>query len=298
MPRTIKLTKGDLSVEIIPAIGGCIASFRLGDFDLMRPMPADAIAAGNVRKAGSYPLIPFSNRIADGRFTFGNNKYQMAPNTEGSPHAIHGLGWQNVWSERDSDYADIMLYLQHDPAQAPDGAWPFGFVAHQSFTLTENSLRVGLLVGSTHNGVAPVGFGMHPFFLKRPGTQLRFSARTVWLNDARKLPRTLQPTPPEWNFSAMRAIGDTVVDNCFGQWSGEAEIWHQPEGVRITISAGDNLRNAVFFVPPGRDDFAFEPVSHINNALNLNIGGGDGDMFVVGSGGAVTDEIVFSVAHT
>jgi aldose 1-epimerase len=298
MPQIVKLTKGDLSLEVIPQIGGCIAAFRLGDFDLMRPMPADAIAEGNVRKAASYPLVPFSNRIADGRFTFGGKTYDMAPNTEGSPHAIHGLGWQSVWTARDNEGADLMLYLEHNPATAPAGAWPFGFVAHQYFTLTENTLRMGLHIGNTHSGMAPVGLGMHPFFLKRPGTKLQFAAADVWQNNDRKLPHLCQPTPPEWDFSATRAIGATIVDNCFTHWQGDAEIWHEPEGVKIAITATSNLRNAVFFVPPGRDDFAFEPVSHVNNALNLDLSVEDGAMSAIPFGAVLTEEITFSVSRT
>ena len=64
------------------------------------------------------------------------------------------------------------------------------------------------------------------------------------------------------------ALDDTVVDNCFTGWSGSARI--DTPHHRIAIEASDALGCAVFFRPAGQPFFAFEPVSHANNALNGN----------------------------
>ena len=55
------------------------------------------------------------------------------------------------------------------------------------------------------------------------------------------------------------------VDHCFDGWNGSAEL--QDELLRIHISS--NLQRLVVFTNPTRDFVAIEPVSHVNNALQL-----------------------------
>ena len=82
------------------------------------------------------------------------------------------------------------------------------------------------------------------------------------VSDANDLPSV--STQP----AQFRALDDTVVDNCFTGWRGSARI--DTPHHRITIQANNTLRCAVFFRPAGQPFFAFEPVSHANNALNGN----------------------------
>src|SRR3990167_7559562 len=58
----IRLQAGDLACELEPRLGGCIAGLWLGDVPVLRSTPAAQLASA--REAGSYPLVPFSNRIA------------------------------------------------------------------------------------------------------------------------------------------------------------------------------------------------------------------------------------------
>ncbi len=66
----VTLRSGALQVDLAPSIGGAIAGFRRGGIPLMRETPEEALCGGLVRQTGSYPLIPYSNRIAQGRFSF------------------------------------------------------------------------------------------------------------------------------------------------------------------------------------------------------------------------------------
>ena len=91
---TIALEAGDLAVAIAPALGGAIAGFRHNDFHLMRPTSPEVLAQGTVRLTGSYPLIPYSNRVAQGRFTHEGTEHRLALNFGDHPHDIHGNAWQ------------------------------------------------------------------------------------------------------------------------------------------------------------------------------------------------------------
>src|SRR5574340_1088645 len=92
----LHLGDGALELELAPAHGGAIAAFRHKGFALMRATPP---GTSDVRLFSSYPLVPFSNRIADGRFTFAGRSYELARDPiTGGAHAIHGEGWQRAWN--------------------------------------------------------------------------------------------------------------------------------------------------------------------------------------------------------
>ena len=61
----LELAHGDLRLALDPALGGALLSFRKGDVDLLRPTPA---GASDVLETACFPLVPYANRIADGRF--------------------------------------------------------------------------------------------------------------------------------------------------------------------------------------------------------------------------------------
>jgi len=59
------------------------------------------------------------------------------------------------------------------------------------------------------------------------------------------------------------------MDHCFDGWDGRAEL-HWPEtGVRLEIEAEPVFGHLVIYVPPGREIFCVEPVSHVNDGFNL-----------------------------
>lgn len=264
MSNPISLAAGDLSLDIAPDIGGSITAFRLGSFDLMRPTPADALAEKNARRTSSYPLVPYSNRIAQGRFSLNDHDYTLTLNFGNNPHAVHGNGWKAAWAVESHDEVSCTLVFTSQPS--PD--WPFAYRARQIFSLDDTGLTLQMVLENLDSRTMPAGFGWHPFFNKRPGTEFRFGADGVWINSDTMLPVERIALPAAWDFHSRRPLADTVVDNCFTGWDGHAEIWHQPEGVRLTISADPVFSHLVFFVPPGRTDFAVEPVTHMNNAIN------------------------------
>ena len=114
----------------------------------------------------------------------------------------------------------------------------------------------------------PAGLGLHPFFPKRPGTRLQFSAEGVYPNGEDSLPTQAIPVPPEWNYRELRDLGEPRLDNCFKGWDGTARIAFEAEKLAIRLEAEPVFGHLVVYVPMGRSFFAVEPVSHVNNAVN------------------------------
>lgn len=86
----LQLQAGALLCEIEPRLGGCVAGLWLGDVPVLRSRPADRLASA--REAGSYPLVPFSNRIAHATLLWEGTRHPLVRNNAAEPHAIHGVG--------------------------------------------------------------------------------------------------------------------------------------------------------------------------------------------------------------
>src|SRR5579862_1048126 len=116
-PALIELAAGPVRVVLSPAAGGAIARFaveRTGALvDVLRPAGAAALAGTNARALGSYPLVPFSNRIDHAGFRFDGRDYRLNRNFLPEPHAIHGDGWQQAWQVEDAARDRATLAYRH-----------------------------------------------------------------------------------------------------------------------------------------------------------------------------------------
>ncbi len=130
------LAAGDATVTVAPGVGGAIASFRWRSHDVLRPTPDAARATGDVRQFACYPLVPYSNRIAQATLALSTGTHRLARNFGDHPHAIHGVGWQRAWTLEAHQPARALLALEHVPVGEAALAWPFAFQATQAFALT------------------------------------------------------------------------------------------------------------------------------------------------------------------
>ena len=110
----IRLESGELVCEIEPALGGCIAGLWLDGVPVLRSTREPLASA---RQSGSYPLVPFSNRIERATLQWQGTSHPLVKNNAPEPHAIHGVGWQRPWAVLDSDDSFAMLAYEH-PADA------------------------------------------------------------------------------------------------------------------------------------------------------------------------------------
>lgn len=254
MTGPITLASGNLRCEIKPELGGCIAGLWHGDIPVLRSTPASELVS--VRLAGSYPLVPFSNRVGHATLKWQGTSHPLVQNNGPEPHAIHGLGWQRPWQVLDQDGQLLMLACEHHA----DTFWPFAFDASQTFRLNGHTLELTLSMTNQAATPAPAGLGWHPYFVKRNRSHIRFEATGRWEMSAEKLPTHRQPSR---GLDADCTPLD--VDHCFDGWRGEVLL--QDELLRTRIAS--SLDRLVVFTNSTRDFVAIEPVSHVNNAINL-----------------------------
>jgi aldose 1-epimerase len=282
----VSLRLGEGEAVLAPGIGGGIVSWTHRGRPMLRPALPNALDLQLVRGLGAYPLVPFSNRIDRGVFTFDGLRTEL-PATAGG-HAIHGVGWKRPWHviER-SDHA-ATIGLDH----APDELWPYAFHAEQQIALGETGLTWAMRVTNRHDDPAPAGLGFHPYFPTGTGVLLRFAAEGVWFGGPDVIPMRHARVPAEWDHTHGRRVGSAVLDNCFTGWRSPALLGYATHSLAITADALFGC--LVVFTPEGKDFFAVEPVSHMNDAINRT---GDHAMTVLQSGETLAGAMHMEVSH-
>jgi aldose 1-epimerase len=259
---SLSLRAGRLAVELAPQAGGSVARFRHDEVDLLRPMSAEAMASGRGNEAACYPLVPFSNRIANGRLVFDGQEFELEPNWPGVRHPMHGEGWARAWNVARDDGNAAELVHEHDGRKG----WPFRYRARLSFHLDEGGLTVNMAVENLDDRATPAGMGLHPFFTRSADSELAFRAAAVWLGDEEVLPTKRVAVPPEWDHSCSRKVG-LGLDNCFEDWDRQAVITWPGHGLKLELQASLPFGHAVVYTPANRPYFCVEPVSHVNGKV-------------------------------
>jgi len=272
MTDPLSLAAGAARVELAPEVGGAIAHFTFDGMDVLRPTSVEARAAGDVRGHACYPLVPYSNRIANAHVVVAGRRHELVRNFGDHPHSIHGVGWQRPWRVTARAAASALLALEHTAAGPDARAWPWPFRTTQWFGLSAGRdsavLTARLAVANTGDTPFPFGLGFHPFFPRTAATALDFHAGAVWENDGTQLPVRRVPVPDEWRAGLLRARRGTTIDNVFADWSGAAKLSDPAWPFGIEIAADRAAGFLVVYAPPDRDFVAVEPVTHMTDAFN------------------------------
>jgi len=261
----IEIHNGGWHLGIEPAIGASIAWFRHEGHSILRETPDDAISCLDGRAFSAFPLIPFSNRIRAGNFSFDGENYMLARDAEDPRHALHGTARFKPWHVERQDADNARFTLDYVP-QAGD--WPFAYEAWQDFSLLPDRLHLVIGMRNTGNADAPAGIGLHPYFTRHDPVFLSFEADYVWGKDAADIPTHSEPDAGRFDFLKRRPIGDGLIDNDYGGWDGILDITRG--GPRFRLAGSAAFTHLVLFTPDEKPYFAAEPVSHRPDAINPN----------------------------
>lgn len=263
----IVLRSDAVEAVISPGCGGSVACLTVerpdGPLHLMRASSPAALLPCEPLALGCFPLVPYSNRIGHGRFTYRGREVVLPTNRPPMPHPIHGHGWQVPWSVESREADRARLGYRHEPDD-----WPWPYEAWQDFVLSGDGLSITIGIRNTGTETMPAGLGLHPYFPKPPGTRLTAGVREVWANDETMLPLGRGALPPGWDFPHGVVMDDFVSDNGFFGWSGHARIDWPSRETALEIEADPAFGHLVVYAPAGQPWFCAEPVSHMTNALN------------------------------
>jgi aldose 1-epimerase len=292
--ETIRSADGATGLAVAPAIGGGIAAYwsESGSrrIDWLRPTDPAALANHDPLGLSCFPLVPYSNRIRDGRFTHGGRAIQLAGDPAREPHAEHGHGWKAAWTvdRRAANFLSITYRHQADD-------WPFSYSARQEFRLDGRDLSVTVALTNDGHAVMPCGIGLHPYFSRSPACRLTASAPRMWRTDEEVLPLELIDPPAEARLDRGLAVADVPLDTAYAGWSGTAVIEWPEWRASLTMRAEGPLGHLVVYTPPGESYFCAEPVSNCTDAFNLAAQGrGDTGLIELPAGRSVQAKVRFS----
>lgn len=256
----MELAAADYRLELAPERGGSILALEWRGEALLRPACGPSIL-----EVACFPLVPFSNRIAFGRFQAHGREVQLAPNFPGSdhPHTLHGYGWLAPWTVEFRD--DCSATLGH---HYPGGEWPWPYYAQQQFELNEDGLTMALSVRNLGDSPMPTGLGFHPYLPREPGTVYHGLHRGEWQNDEDCLPQVLDLRSSAIDWWNGREAGERQVDSVYTDRQGPLSIVWPSRNLSLQIDPGDALPHTVVYTPENQIFFCVEPVSHATNVLN------------------------------
>lgn len=220
----------------IVEVGGGIRDYHSAGNPILDGYPSQDMCSG----ARGTPLIPWPNRLADGRYQFDGVTHQLPLTEPATNTAIHGLTRWRTWTLRELSAHHVALAT----ILPPQPGFPFTLHVTIDYTLDDAGLTVATTATNFGGTRCPYACGQHPYLTT--GSELIDSCRlemdaAYWLPiDERGLPTTRrQVVGSHLDFRAPRPIADTVIDNAF---TGLARDTAQRAWLRLTGPDGRTVR--------------------------------------------------------
>lgn len=261
----LMLQSGDWQADIRPDAGGLITALTKGSTPILRAMPQGASSALD---AACFPMVPWCNRIAGGRFASAQGQaVELSPNFPPEPHAIHGHGWQAAWDVAQASADSCTLAYHHT---AGDAGWPWAYQAMQIITLANDGCTITLSLANHADTPMPAGLGLHPYLRRRPESRVRFAAGSVVAVGADMIP-TGEHLPPSHfgDFAGEGGAGlpSALIDHCYAGWDCAAMVDDDCGTITLRARGAPHLH---LYAPEARDTLCLEPVSHLPDAVNAD----------------------------
>jgi aldose 1-epimerase len=259
-------------------VGGGIRTLTYSGQQVLDGYPADEMC----HDGRGQILMPWPNRIAGGRYTFGGTTYQL-PLTEPSfGHAIHGLvRWKSWRGEPDRASGSVTLAY----TLFPEPGFPFTLDLSVTYTLTADGLQTEMQATNIGSQPCPFGAGQHPYILPFADhvddAILRVPAAAMYRSDERSIPvEKVRVAGTDLDFRTARAIGSTRLNTDFTDLqrdeTGRATITVAgPDGSLTSVWTDRAFRHVMIYtgdtvIPRDRRrrSLAVEPMSCPPNAFN------------------------------
>lgn len=186
-------------------------------------------------------LIPWPNRLRDGRYEFGGKSYQLPLSEPARHNAIHGLvRWAN-W--RVAKRREECVEMDH--VLSPRDGYPFALALRIEYRLDDEGLSVTTTATNVGDEPCPYGAGAHPYLTAGTATidscTLRSPGVTWMATDDQAIPVASQRVEgTEYDFRTPRQIAGTQLDTGYGDLErgedGRAYVvLSAPDEARVTL---------------------------------------------------------------
>jgi len=236
-------------------------------------------------------MVPFANRIADARYAFDGEPYDLQPGVEGASRAarhgfVRGVDFEVAELTADAQGARASFTTQAIRPGVHPG-YPFAVDLAVSYTLNADGLTLEAVMRNVGERAAPCFFGWHPYFRLADspvdGWELQIPADSVIRTDEGFIPiageGALAPLSerPELDFRELQAIGPRELNHAYADLRYDTDgrartrlrdpdsglgiaVW-QTSGVMLAFTADTVTRDI-------RRSMALEPMESWADAFN------------------------------
>jgi len=253
----------EFSCKVFPNLGGSIQELTVGGIPLIKEITMDESGLENYRtKYPSAVLFPFPNRIAQGKYSFNGEQFQLSINEPGLNNAIHGLVSNQQFEVDKVDNQSISLRYTHDSSNG----FPFAYEFVITYLFSEMGIKVSFEVINKGAQSFPFGIGWHPYFELEnyDNCSVEFSAEKKYVNDEKMVPVDSE-TYSEERINLAKA----ELDSAYKLRNGRIVLTSPNYQLQIEVPEDCYLQ---LYTPENRTALAIEPMTCIADAFNNRVG--------------------------
>lgn len=235
--------RGSRSTAEIAQVGAALRALTVDGVDLVPRYASDLPTPA----ASGVVLVPWPNRVRDGRYTFGGVERQLAISEPALGNASHGLLRFASYVEVESDDDHVVLGAD----VVPQTGYPFHLRTRVEYALRPDGVHVAHRIENIGAETAPFALGVHPYLqiggVDTADLVIRSTGTSTLVLDDRKLPVDEVAVDGATDLRAGRRLGDVDLDN------GYRGIARDEDGrARHTLTAPDG-RELSLWQGPGLD---------------------------------------------
>ena len=245
----VEIAVGDQQAVVVE-VGGGLRSYSAGSRELLDGYRADEMSSSGRGQV----LIPWPNRLQDGRYEFDGRRYQLPLSEPEHSNAIHGLVRWATWTAAEREpHRVVMEYVLY-----PQPGYPFSLGISIEYALLDVGLQVRTTATNLGTDPCPFGSGAHPYLTLGTATIdhliLRAPGRIVLRSDERGIPigrEAVQGT--EYDFQQPRRIGSTTLDHAFTELERDqdglahVELRDPNRGTQVSLWVDRSYRYLMLF---------------------------------------------------
>ncbi|MGO1630319.1 MULTISPECIES: aldose 1-epimerase family protein [unclassified Microbacterium] len=273
--QQVMLSSGAVTARIAQ-VGAALRGLAVDGTDLVAGYPDGVKAPG----ASGIVLVPWPNRVRDGRWSHNGGEQQLPISEPKFRNASHGL---LRFTPYDIEQTDAAATLR--AKIFPQNGYPFALDTAVTYALTDDGIRVTHSIRNVGADPAPVAVGTHPYLAVGDADPAEITVAgtgTTWIEtDERMLPIAEHPVGEATDLRAGRALGAGFMDRCYANLTRDADglartTLTAPDGRATTLWQGEGLDYTHIFITdgyPGRSHaIAIEPMSAPADAFNSGRG--------------------------
>jgi aldose 1-epimerase len=262
---------------VVVEVGGGLRTYTVGGVDVLAGYEAEEPCTAGRGQL----LIPWPNRIRDGRYTFAGTEHVLPISERATGNASHGLVRWQPWTLAERGDAHLVV----ESKLHPQPGWDWSLDLLMRYEVSELGLTVTSTARNVDESPAPFGYGAHPYIsvgdLPASVVHLQIPAhRWLRVDPQRLLPVGLEDVAgTDRDFCESRELGSTSLDTAYtnvdrdpdGRWvvaldgllGGTVRVWGDQAFPWVQVFTGRSTSDT-----EGTNGIAVEPMTCPPDAFN------------------------------